>query len=155
YIVRTDRDGAMTAVDQNGELDRGRATALPQRRHRALHGPSAVDHVVDQHDRAIFHFKMDFERTSAAVEWMERGLSAEDVERHARRTNVGLGFDQIAQAQREHRAVTYYADDRDRGEIRQVGGYLRGQRAAGRRDFVGVHDFALRTAAIRFVAALL
>ena len=82
----------------------------------------------------------------AAVERMKRGFAAVDVERRARRTHVGLRFDQVAQAHREHRAVADHADDRDRGEVGQIGDHLRGQRVAGRRDFVGVHDFALRTA---------
>ena len=39
--------------------------------------------------------------------------------------------------------------------IVDFGGHLRGQRAAGHGDFLGIHDFALRTAPVRLVAALL
>src|SRR5258708_39699641 len=53
-IVWPNRDRAMPAIDQHRQLDRGWTSALPNSRHRALHGPSAVYYVVNQNDGAVF-----------------------------------------------------------------------------------------------------
>ena len=89
-VIGPDRDGAMAAVDQHRELDRRRPAALPQRGHRALHGPSAVDHVVDQHDRrapSTVDSSLRRRRSSGSMP-----LAAVDVERRARRPHPGFAL---------------------------------------------------------------
>src|SRR5579864_397496 len=47
-VVGADRQLAMTAVDEHGELNRPRPSEVHERVHRRARGAAVVDHVVDQ-----------------------------------------------------------------------------------------------------------
>src|ERR1700735_2546885 len=149
-VVWPNRERTMPAIDQYRQLARRWTPALPDRRHRALHGPSAVNHVVDQDYLAVFDVEI-----LGAVDGMECIVRLIDVERCARRKNFGLRSDQFAQAKSEHRATTDYADNRDARHILNVRDDLVGERFDCANDFHFVHYFALRTALVRFVSAFL
>src|SRR5205823_2092347 len=94
-VVRANRHYAMPAIEQHGELNRRRTAALPDRRHRTLHGPSAVYHVVHEHDGAI----LDIEIVGAIERTQRVGMSVR-VERGAGWTNPCLALNQITQPER-------------------------------------------------------
>src|SRR5450759_2690578 len=50
YVVRPDRQLAMSAVDEHRQLDGLRPSEVHQRIHRGSRGPAVMDHVVDEHD---------------------------------------------------------------------------------------------------------
>src|SRR5581483_9145811 len=50
YVVGTDGQLAVAAIDQHRELDRSRAAEVHERVHRGASGAAAVDDVVDEHD---------------------------------------------------------------------------------------------------------
>src|ERR1700722_13408361 len=84
-IVWPDRDGAMSTIDQDRQLDRGWTPALPDRRHRALHGPFAVNHVVDQDYRAVFD-----DEGFGPIDRMQGIVGLVHVESGARRKDFGF-----------------------------------------------------------------
>jgi len=51
-VVGTDRQLAMAAVGEHGELHALRAAVVEQRLDRRAHGAAREQHVVDDHDRA-------------------------------------------------------------------------------------------------------
>ena len=54
HVVGPDRQLAVTAVDQHGELDRPRPAEVAERVQGRAHGPAGVEHVVDEdHDLAV------------------------------------------------------------------------------------------------------
>ena len=61
-VRRLDRQLAAAAVDEHGELDRGRTPVVEELVDRRAHAASGEEHVVDQHDRRAF----DVERELAA-----------------------------------------------------------------------------------------
>ena len=52
-VVGADRQLAVAAVGQHGELDARRAAVVEQRVDRGAHGAAGVEHVVDEHDRVV------------------------------------------------------------------------------------------------------
>ena len=52
-VVGADRQLAVAAVGQHGELDARRAAVVEQRLDRGAHGAAGVEHVVDEHDRVV------------------------------------------------------------------------------------------------------
>src|ERR1700733_3081057 len=149
-VVWPNRERTVPAIDQHRQLDRRGTPTLPDRRHRALHGPAAVNHIVDQDYRAVFDVEI-----LGAVDGMQCIVRLIDVERCARRKHFGLRSDQFAQAKREHRATTDYTDNRHARHILDVSDDLVGERFDCTNDFLFVHYFALRSAPVRFVSSFL
>src|SRR6185437_2343633 len=85
---------------------------------------------------------------------MERRL-AKYVERRTGSAQARFRFEQVAQALCEYCTMADHTDQRNRREVGQVRGYLKCQLTAGGGDLVGIHDLALRTPPVRFVAVLL
>src|SRR2546428_1430358 len=114
-VVGADRELAVTAVDENRELDRLRPPEVDERVHGGADGPAGEEHVVDQEDP----FPLDGERDVGAVDHrvLEAPVEVVAVERdvdHAERNRrSGLDLvDGLADALREVHAARADADQR-------------------------------------------
>src|SRR6185295_5290374 len=52
-IISLDGQLAMASIDQHRKLDSSRPSKIDQLIHRRANGPACVQHIVDQHDRAV------------------------------------------------------------------------------------------------------
>jgi hypothetical protein len=112
-VVGPDRQLAVPAVDQHGQLHRARAPVLGQGVQRGAHGPAGEQHVVDEHDQPVVEAAVGHRgvaeragRAAAQVVAVEGGVDGSD----GRRDAGELG-DRGGQPSGEHRAAGGDAED--------------------------------------------
>ena len=126
-VVGADRQLAVPAVDEHGQLHRARTPVLAQRVERGAHRPAGEQHVVDQHDQPV----VDAAVGQRGVAERAGGAAAQvvAVERGVDRADGGgdageLG-DRGGQPAGEHRSAGRDADDHELvGVVRPEGGLL-------------------------------
>jgi hypothetical protein len=55
--IRANRQLAVTAIDQHGELNRGRSAEVPKRIHRCSAGAPGKEHIIDNYNRSLFEWE--------------------------------------------------------------------------------------------------
>ena len=115
-VVGADRQLAVAAVGEHGELHALGAAVVEQRLDRRAHGAPGEEHVVDDHDRAPGDVEVDVRgvhdrRVRAAGDVV--AVEA-DVEVAERDRGVEQLLEQVLQPPREERAAAVDADDRER-----------------------------------------
>src|SRR6266404_2555256 len=148
-----DRQLAVSAVDEHRETGGARPAGAPDRCERVLHRPAGVDHVVDEHDRAIGDLdRLGVRLPGPAPNAVGAAVHVDDAE-------VDLSAALVANALREAvRDVGTGGLDADDDELVQLGGIGEdrvGQRVEAVVDLLGVHDRLLRPELVGLVARLL
>ena len=98
-VVGADRQLAVAAVDEHGQLDAGRPAEVDQLVERGAHRPAGEQYVVDEHDRA----PVDREEDVGALRDRLRGEAREvvPVQRDVERADGGLGARRLRDRPRE------------------------------------------------------
>ena len=116
-VVGPDRQLAVAAVGQHGQLHALGPPVVEQGVDRGPHRAPRVEHVVDQHDRGVLDREVDVRGVHdrlggrlAARQVVAVEADVDVAERHGLADQLG---DQVAQARGQHGAATVDPDDRD------------------------------------------
>ena len=127
-VVGTDRQLAMAAVADHGELDAGGAAVVEQRLDRGADRPAGVEDVVDEDAGPAFEREVEPRRADERLR-MQRRLAAAhldvvavegDVDGAERDLGAGELLDQPPQPLGEEDAARVDADERDLVELRSL-----------------------------------
>ena len=117
-VVGADRQLAVAAVGEHGELDALGAPVVEERVDRRPHGAAGEQHVVDEHDRAPVEVEVEVrgvdDRLRAGLAAVEVVAVEGDVEVAERDLGAGQLADQGVQPAGEHRAAGVDPDQRQR-----------------------------------------
>src|SRR5436190_20385137 len=124
-VVRTDRQLAVAAVDEDGELDALGTAVVEERLDRGTDRPAGVEHVVDEDDGLALERKVERGRADDRLRMAGRVAAAHlhvvPVEGDVHCAEVGRFagalLDETAQPLRERHAARLDADECDLGEV--------------------------------------
>src|SRR4051794_31030505 len=125
-VVGANRQLAVAAVDEDGELDALGAPVVEQGLDRSADRPSGVEHVVDENDRLALERKVEGRRPHDGLRVPRRIAAAHlhvvsvegDVDGAQGRRVTGALFDEASEALRERNTARLDADERDARQIR-------------------------------------
>ena len=118
-VVGSDRQLAVTTVDEDGELDAGRPAALEERLDRGANRPAGVEHVVHEHTRRSAEIEVHRGRVDDGL--LGTGDDVVPVEGDVDGTERDLLpaplLDQTGEPLRERDAAGMDADERQAAEV--------------------------------------
>ena len=147
-VVRSDRQLAVAAVDEHGELDARGPAVVEQRLDRGADRAARVEDVVHQHDRPPVEREVELRRAHERLR-CERGLAAADgdvvavegdVDGAERGLDSGALGDEAREPPRERYAAGLDPDERELVELRIALDDLVGDSRKGPRQPVGVEE---------------